>query len=70
MLWCPHDVSRSCRCRFVGRISTPPVAIGKGWIKAFVLDDDFIRTHLEETIENVAHFMLLLTALTGRAGRA
>lgn len=43
------------------------VGIAKGWFKVIVYNDDAMRSYLEETIENVAHTMLLLTTFTGRA---
>jgi len=46
------------------------VGIGKGWFKFAVYNDDAMRSYLEETLENVAHAMLLLTTFTGRGRRS
>jgi hypothetical protein len=44
------------------------VAVAKGWIQHIVPNDEVLRNYYEETCENVAHTMLLFTALfTGRS---
>ena len=41
------------------------VAVGKGWIKFMLPDERAIRSYLEESTENAAHVMLLLTSFMG-----